>query len=212
MEISGNSKPSTPAAATPYYLPVLLDLRGRRCLVVGQGDAANAKAEELASAGAIVERRSDPPAADELSGCFLCFAVGLSRIQNEAMFEMADRYGVLFYAVDDPANSHFIVPAVHRQGGLVIAVSTSGACPALAVRIRDELAARFGPEYAQFVAACAQIRSRLAELIPDFETRRAAWYALVDSGLLARMRSGAAVTAEDFLEEACRSVGIALVS
>ena len=212
MGIDDNPSPHQVADPPVRYLPVLLDLRGKRCLVVGPAAAATAKANELASAGSVVSRRSDPPDPSELVGYFFSVAAGLSPAQNAAMFEAATRSGVLFYAVDDPEHSHLILPAVHRQGGLVIAVSTSGACPALAVRIRDLLAAQFGPEYAQFVAACAQIRSRLADLIPDFETRRAAWYALVDSDLLDRIRSGVAVTAADLLEEACRNVGIALAS
>jgi len=200
------------SADAARYLPVLLDVRGRQCLVVGDGEAAHSKAGELASLGARVSRRGASSAPGELAGNFLCVAVGLSRSRNAALFEEACRAGVLFYAVDDPDHSHFILPAVYRQGGLVVAVSTSGACPALAVRIRDRLAAQFGPEYAQFVEACARIRVRLAELIPDFETRRAAWYALVDSGLLDRLRSGSQVSDADFLEEACKSVGVALAS
>ena len=203
---------SAEMAVTVHYLPVLLDLGGKRCLVVGEGEAARQKANELAGVGAVVSCRGSSRLPGELAGNFLCIAVGLTRARNATIFEQACQSGVLFYAVDDPEHSHFIMPAIHRQGGLVIAVSTSGACPALAVRIRDRLAAEFGPEYAQFVAACARIRARLAELIPDFETRRAAWYALVDSELLDRLRSGLPVTAADFLEEACKSVGIALVS
>ncbi|MGB9604350.1 MAG: precorrin-2 dehydrogenase/sirohydrochlorin ferrochelatase family protein [Bryobacteraceae bacterium] len=199
---------TTAAPQLPHYYPVLLDLRGRRCLVLGVGQAARLRVQALADAGAQVSHLAGLMDPERVSEYFLCVAVGLPRAVNAGLYEAALRHGVLFDAVDDPDHSHFIHPAIHRQGGLIIAVSTSGACPALAVRIRDELAARYGPEFGQFVAACGRIRKRMAELIADFESRRAAWYALVDGWLSARLTQPDSLTAEDLLEEVCKNFGL----
>ena len=87
---------------------------------------------------------------------------------------------MLLNVMDDASCGNFTTGAVMRQGPLTIAISTSGCAPALAVRLRQQLAHTFGPEYALFLTGSGPCKP-LAAQYPDFSERRARWYALVDS-------------------------------
>ena len=141
-------------AETPYYLAAL-DLRGRRCVVAGGGAVARRKAEGLLAAGAdvlvvapevgempdgaAIERRAVRLA--DLDGAVLVVCATDDPAANAALAREARRLGVLANVVDDPDGGNFAVPAVLRRGALQVGVSTGGASPALARRLRDELAA-----------------------------------------------------------------------
>jgi siroheme synthase-like protein len=143
----------------PYY-PVSLDVSGRSCLVVGGGPVAARKARGLTDRGAAVtviaasvgpDMRALAPSLRALetrpyrSGDAVGFrlvvtATGDSQV-DAAVFADAEAAGVWVNSADDPEHSSFIVPAVHRDGTVTIAVSTGGASPALAVWLRSRLAA-----------------------------------------------------------------------
>ncbi|MDX2152055.1 MAG: bifunctional precorrin-2 dehydrogenase/sirohydrochlorin ferrochelatase [Bryobacteraceae bacterium] len=168
----------------PY--PIMLDLGARPCLVIGNGREAAAKVRDLESAGANVTwlQRSWQPG--DFRGFFLAIAADDDRSNNAAMYAEAVECNVLFNALDDPPHCQFYFPSVHRQGDLVIAISTNGKCPALAVRIREQLAERYGPEYGRFLVLAGTLREKIAAAFPNFETRKRVWYALVDSLRLER--------------------------
>lgn len=106
-------------------------------------------------------------------------------------------------AVDDPAHCDFILPAVHQQGDLLIAISTSGVAPALGVRIRQRLAQEYGPAYAEYLRLLRTFRPLVQQTYPhDFEARKAAWYRLVDSPALEHLAQGEVETARQRLLEA----------
>ncbi|HEY8551858.1 MAG TPA: uroporphyrinogen-III C-methyltransferase, partial [Thermaerobacter sp.] len=102
--------------------------------------------------------------------------------------------------VDDPPHCSFILPAVHRQGDLVVAIGTGGKSPALATRLRDRLARELGPEYATWIALLGSMRPAVAARIPDPDRRRALWYRMVDSEGLALVRRGDVAGARRLLE------------
>lgn len=203
------------------YYPLFVDLAGRRCVVVGGGALAEARVAALVECGAEVvvispqvterirrwaeegqlrwERR--PYQAGDLEGAWLVVAAPDDRSLNAAVWEEAQARRVWVNAVDDPQHCSFIAPAVYRQGELALAISTSGKAPALAVRLRDRLAAQLGPEYAAFLELAAELRGELLRRIPQFERRRALWYRILDSGVLDDLRSGARERArERFLQ------------
>ncbi|MFN3285472.1 MAG: bifunctional precorrin-2 dehydrogenase/sirohydrochlorin ferrochelatase [bacterium] len=203
------------------YYPLFVDLAGRRCVVVGGGALAEAKVAALVECGAEVvvisprvterirrwaeegrlrwERRRYQ--AGDLEGAWLVVAAPDDRSLNAAVWEEAQAQRVWVNAVDDPQHCSFIAPAVYRQGALVLAISTSGKAPALAVRLRDRLAAQLGPEYAAFLELAADLRGELVRRIPQFERRRALWYRILDSGVLDDLRAGARERArERFLQ------------
>jgi uroporphyrin-III C-methyltransferase/precorrin-2 dehydrogenase/sirohydrochlorin ferrochelatase len=195
---------------TAGYYPVLLDLRGRRAVVVGGGAVAEAKVGPLVDAGAtvtVVAPALTPGlalraregglahlprlyAAGDLEGAYLAIAATDDPEVNHAVHAEAESRGVLINVVDDPPYCGFILPSILRRGDLVVAVSTSGNAPALAVRIRERIERELGDEYARFLTLAGALRKPLAEQYPDFQVRKRLWYRLVDSDVLALLRAG----------------------
>ena len=192
------------------YYPAFLDLRGRKCLVVGGGGVAERKVESLLECGArvkVVTREATSGltelacsgsidldirdfASEDLSGIFLVIAATDDPAVQASIGGEAKERGLLVNVVDDPANCTFIVPAVARRGDLSIAVSTGGRSPALAARIREKLEGLFGPEYEEWVDLLGQLRETLAIRFPDPEERKDAWYRVVDSDCVELIRRG----------------------
>jgi len=204
----------------PYY-PIFLNLQNRRCVVIGGGSVAEGKVAGLLEAGAQVilispnltptleklaldlqighlQRNYQP---GDLEQAFLVISATNDHEVNEQVWEEAEDLGVLFNAVDDPAHCNFIAGSIVRQGALTIAISTSGAAPALAVRLKEKMAREFGPEYAEFLELLEKLREPLAARYPDFEERRARWYALVDSDILDQLRAGRPDLAQERIKE-----------
>jgi precorrin-2 dehydrogenase / sirohydrochlorin ferrochelatase len=164
----------------PDYFPAFLDLRGRRCLVVGGGEIGERKTHALLDCGARVTivspsvttrlaalaasgrlvhrarpfRRSDP------RGCALAVAATGDPRVDRVVAAATRRWRALVNVVDRPQHCDFIVPAVLRRGELQIAVSTGGRSPALAREIRRRLERLFGPEYAGLVRRVGAERRR----------------------------------------------------
>src|SRR5881628_2315927 len=177
----------------PDYFPAFLDVRGRRCLVVGGGEIGERKARALLACGAqvtvvsptatrglaalalegrIVERRRSFRRAD-LRGCALVVAATGDPAVDDAVAALARRARVLVNVVDRPESCDFILPSVLRRGELQIAVSTGGRSPALAREIRRRLEPMFGPEYAELVEQVGRERAH-ARLRASTAVRRLA--------------------------------------
>jgi siroheme synthase-like protein len=173
--------------------PVVLDLRARQCLVIGPPDQAGPRAEALEAAGAVVTRTSQyQPGC--LAGFFVVVVADYDRSLNDAIFAEAAQTGALINCVDDPPHCNFYFPALMRHGELSIAISTAGACPALAVRLKERIAGVVGPEYGALTEIARAGRGRVKG--ESFEERRARWYALVDSDILDLLRRGDRAGAE----------------
>lgn len=161
--------------------PILLKLKARKCVVVGAGQIAAAKAAGLlrsgarvvvigpravewiqsrARAGKLTWRRRRFVAAD-VEGAFLVIAATNSNATNDAVFRACAARGVLCNVVDDPERCDFFYPAVVRRGLMQIAISTGGCSPALARRLRIELGRQFGPEYGAWVEHVGKIRREI---------------------------------------------------
>lgn len=188
----------------PDYFAAFLDLRGRRCLVVGGGEIGERKARALlqcgaqvivvspvltrglaalAAAGRVVERRRTFRRAD-LRGCALAIAATGEPEVDDAIAALARRMRVLVNVVDRPAQCDFIFPSVLQRGELQIAVSTGGRSPSLAREIRRRLEGLFGPDYAQLIGRTGAARraARAAAATPGARLeagRRVAALALV---------------------------------
>lgn len=186
----------------------VVGLAHQRCLVVGGGTVALRKVEGLVAAGAQVTVVA--PEADEglltlaasgvvhledrayesrdLDGTFLVIAATDDRTVNHAVSAGAMSRGLLVNVVDDPDASNFIVPAVVRRGELTVAVSTGGASPALARRLREELEVRFGPEYEELVEILAALRPEIMGHFAPGRPRLDAALNLIDANLPAVLR------------------------
>lgn len=184
------------------YFPLMLDLKDRPVLLIGGGPETEAKLQALLEAGARVTvlAREDRFGLKELAaqgrirwiprgyreGDLEGYVLVVSHPEDKALHprvkEEAERRRVFLVAVDDPQNASAILPAVLRRGELVVALSTSGAAPALAVRLKERLTQLFPESYGALVAYLRTLRPRIAQ-IPSFSARKELWYRIVDQAL-----------------------------
>jgi len=201
------------------YYPALLDLSGRLVLLVGGGQVAGRKLASLLEAGARVRlvapelapetealaqqegvelmRRGFEPG--DLAGAWLVISATGDQALNRAVAAAAEQAGVFVNVVDVPPLCSFIVPAVLRRGELTVAVSTGGASPAAARRLRQSLQEQFGPEWGPYLAILRAARARLTALGRPAAENRPLFYRLVDSELLALVAAGDAAGVEAVL-------------
>ena len=197
--------------STTFYV-ACLKLTGRRCLVVGGGSIGLEKVEgllaadasvhviapeacagvrELAAAGDIewTQRRFQP---GDLEGHFLAIAATSDTEVNIAVFDEAERRSMLCNVVDVPPLCSFILPAIVRQGPIAIAISTAGASPALAKRMKREIAAEFGPEFAELAGLLNDVRGWAKATLPTYDERKAFFEGIVngDPDPIALLRAG----------------------
>lgn len=161
--------------------PMVVRLEGRKCIVVGGGQLAAAKAASLLSHGAKVvivapravnwirtraranklKWRARRFSSGDLRSAFLAVAATNSPATNKAVFLACKARGVLCNVVDDPEHCDFFYPAVLQRGPLQIAISTSGRSPALAARIRADFEKQFGQEWGPFVESVGRQRKNI---------------------------------------------------
>ena len=206
------------------YYPMMVDLTGRRCLVVGGGRVAERKIALLLESGATIEvvspaatarisalaeegrirlRRRAVRTAD-LTGAFLVVAATDEPRVNRRVAEGARVAGALVNVVDDPEACSFLVPSVVRRGDLTLAISTGGGSPALAKKLRQRLEQTIGPEYEGFLAALRELRERAQRAIADPEMRQAIYRQAVDSDLYDHVVRGDAAAIAACIEDLLR--------
>jgi precorrin-2 dehydrogenase/sirohydrochlorin ferrochelatase len=190
------------------WYPIFLKLTGRTCLVVGGGAVALRKTEALCDAGAAVRVVAPQACADllrmknvdvalrpyetkDLAGIALVIAATDDAALNARVSADCAAGGLWCNVVDDPAHCDFILPSVMRQGPLMIAVSTGGAGPTVAAKIRRDLEDQFGPAWAEWLAALADTRRFVQEAVPDINERRKIFQRLAEDDILAAARAGA---------------------
>jgi precorrin-2 dehydrogenase/sirohydrochlorin ferrochelatase len=176
---------------TPFYM-ACLKLKGRRCLVVGGGDVALEKVDglllcdgdvhvvapeiipelaEYAAEGSITwDRRTFVDG--DLDGAFLAIAATNDTDVNISVSEGAERRAMLVNVVDVPPLCNFILPAIERSGPLAIAISTAGASPALAKRMKREIAESFGEAYARLAVILNDHRGWAKGTLPTYQDRK----------------------------------------
>jgi siroheme synthase-like protein len=184
-----------------FGYPVLLELAGRRVVVAGAFAVEAGKVEGLLVAGAevtviakgpedalarleqdprVTVHRRDYQGPADLTGAVLCVASAPEPGVRDAIATDARAAGVLVNVMDDVPNCDFAAPAIVRRGDLVIAIGTGGRAPALASRLRAELADRFGPEWTELMDVVGRVRAGTLPHLPDFEDRSHRWKAALD--------------------------------
>ena len=184
---------------TPFYI-ACLRLQGRDCLVVGGGEIGLEKVEgllacdgrvtlvapqandalrALADEGSITwERREFDPA--DLERKFLAIAATDDTDVNISVYEAAEHRAMLVNVVDVPSLCNFILPAIVRTGPLAIAISTAGASPALAKRIKREIADTYGEPYARLAVILNEARGWAKGNLPTYQDRKAFFEGIVN--------------------------------
>jgi precorrin-2 dehydrogenase / sirohydrochlorin ferrochelatase len=212
--------------ATPLYI-ACLKLDGRRCVVVGGGEIglekvegllacggdvvlvapdAVAELQELAREGSIAWHRRTYRAGD-LDGAFLVIASTDDTDVNIAVYEDAERRAMLVNVVDVPPLCNFILPAIVRTGPLAIAISTAGASPALAKRMKREVGELFGDEYAQLAVLLNDVRGWAKGTLRTYQDRKAFFEGIVNGepDPIELLRAGDVQAVRDLIAAAQRS-------
>jgi precorrin-2 dehydrogenase/sirohydrochlorin ferrochelatase len=194
----------------PRYYPAFLDLRQKSVVVVGGGEVAERKIELLLSCGANVrlisptltpglERFVDtrsltvehrPFQSGDCAGAVLVFACTDDPDVNAAVAKEAGEAHAPVNVADDPSLCDFIAPSVVSRGDLLIAISTGGASPALAKRLRQEIERTVGPEYEELVAVLEDLRKRVHARVHDPGRRQEMFERFLDSDALELIRKG----------------------
>jgi precorrin-2 dehydrogenase / sirohydrochlorin ferrochelatase len=177
---------------TPFYI-ACLKLKGRRCLVVGGGDiglekveglltcdadvaliapVAHPELESLAAEGSIEWEKRVYAGPADLEGTFMVIAATDDSEVNIGVYDDAEQRAMLVNVVDVPPLCNFILPAIVRTGPLAIAISTAGASPALAKRMKREISDLFGEEYARLAVILNGARGWAKDTLPTYQDRK----------------------------------------
>src|SRR3954447_3326858 len=197
---------------TPFYI-ACLKLTGRRCVVVGGGEVGLEKVEgllacdgrvtliapsavpeleELARESSIEWERREYAGPEDLEAVFIAIAATDDTDTNIRIYEDAERRAMLVNIVDVPPLCNFILPAIVRTGPLAIAISTAGASPALAKRIKREIAAEYGEPYARLAVILNDARGWAKATLPTYQDRKEFFEGIVngDPDPVALVREG----------------------
>ena len=192
----------------PTFYPVFLNLEGRRCVVIGGGQVAEGKVLKLIDSGAKIvvispdatqairaaAQRGDIEfnlrkyQAGDLQGAFLVIAATNDRIVNQAIFEEAEGLGVLLNAVDDPPRCSFIAPSIVERGPVTLAISTGGASPALARKLRETLDRSSVLDWADATIVLSKARQIIKEKQVAVDPQR--WQCCMTAEILTLVQSG----------------------
>ncbi len=181
-----------------FGYPVMLELSGRRCVVIGAQAIREGKVEGLLAAGADdvlvvepsvddrfdgvvgvrVERRAWRPG--DLDGAFLAVASSDDGATRAAIARVARARGILVNVIDDTPHCDWAAPAVVRRGDLVLAIGTGGVSPAVARLVRERLQAEFGAEWVEVLRVVGEVRRDTLPSLPDLRARAGRWQKALD--------------------------------
>lgn len=183
------------------HFPIFLDLSGKPVLMIGLGRIADAKAEQLAKAGAVVRRAAT---FDEIGASVLVVCVDPS--QGEAVAAAARAAKVPVNVVDRPELCDFIWPSIVERDPVTIAISTGGTSPVLARHLRARIELAVPEAFGKLAAFAGRLRARVARAIPDLGARRAFWDGALRGPAAERAMAGDAAGAVRELDRALLGV------
>jgi precorrin-2 dehydrogenase/sirohydrochlorin ferrochelatase len=192
---------------TEYY-PVYLNLAGKQCVIIGGGTIAQGKIAALRQSGAVITlispdatpgiqravqrgdvewlpRKYQP---GDLAGAFIAVAATNVWHVNREIYEEADRLGVLLNVVDDPDLCTFIAPSIVRRGPVTLAISTGGASPALARKLRETLANDANLRWSDLAGVLGRARKLIKEKRTVVDPER--WQCCITEELLQMAQDG----------------------
>jgi siroheme synthase-like protein len=148
--------------------------------VVLVAPTAHTELERLAREGSITWERREYAGPPDLEGTFMVIAATDDTDVNISVYEDAEKRAMLVNVVDVPPLCNFILPAVFRSGPLAIAISTAGASPALAKRMRNQIAAEYGEPYARLAELLNDVRGWAKGTLPTYQDRKEFFEAIVN--------------------------------
>jgi len=211
---------------TPFYM-ACLRLSGRRCVVVGGGEVGLEKVEGLLACDAdvtLVAPEAHPElvqlalegsirweqreyASGDLDAALIAIAATDDTDLNIRVFEDAEARAMLVNVVDVPPLCNFILPAIVRTGPLAVAISTAGASPALAKRMKREIGELFGEPYALLAILLNDARGWAKATLPTYQDRKEFFESIVngDPDPIELLRAGNVAAVRDLIEDVQRS-------
>jgi precorrin-2 dehydrogenase/sirohydrochlorin ferrochelatase len=126
----------------------------------------------------------------DLEGAFMAIVADYEGDTNKKVYQEAKERGILVNVMDDIPHANFAFGSIVKRGPLTISISTSGAAPALSVRLRQRFEEEFGPEYGYFLEFMQKLRKPMKRHYHEFETRKRLWYEIIDSEVLSLFREG----------------------
>jgi siroheme synthase-like protein len=211
---------------TPFYI-ACLKLTGRRCVVVGGGEIGLEKVEGLLACDGrvvLIAPEAEPElqrlAAEgsiewiqreyrtgDLEATFIAIAATNDTDVNIAVYNDAEARAMLVNVVDVPPLCNFILPAIVRTGPLAIAISTAGASPALAKRMKAQVAEMFGEPYARLAVLLNDVRGWAKGTLPTYQDRKAFFEAIVngDPDPIELLRAGDEAAVRELIASAQRA-------
>jgi precorrin-2 dehydrogenase/sirohydrochlorin ferrochelatase len=200
--------------------PAMLVMEGRRAVVVGSGQAAADRADELLAVGADVVVIADEPGPEiraraaegsirlvdrewryyDVDGASVVIAASGDPDLDASVAHAARKADIWVNVSGEPTLSTFFVPAVIRRGDFTVAVSTSGVSPVLSEQVRDSLAGQFTPAWDSYVSLLGQVREWAASHVPDTARRRELMENVVHTDLIDRFEAGERPTLDEVLK------------
>jgi precorrin-2 dehydrogenase len=215
----------------PFYI-ACLRLSGRRCVVIGGGEVGLEKVEGLLACDAavtLVAPEVQPELAQlalegsirweqreyhshDLEGALIAIAATDDTDLNIRVFEDAEARSMLVNVVDVPPLCNFILPAIVRTGPLAVAISTAGASPALAKRMKREIAELFGQPYADLAILLNEARGWAKATLPTYQDRKQFFESIVNGepDPIDLLRAGDVTAVRDLIADAQRAVAPAM--
>src|SRR6187551_2619993 len=211
----------------PFYI-ACLKMKGRRSVVIGGGDiglekvegllacdadvtliapVAHPELEALAAEGSIRWEKRLYAGPDDLEGVFMAIACTDDSEVNIGVFDDAEKRAMLVNIVDVPPLCNFILPAIVRTGPLAIAISTAGASPALAKRMKREIAEEYGDTYARLAIMLNEVRGWAKGTLPTYQDRKVFFESIVngDPDPIQLLRDGDEDAVRDIIAAAQRT-------
>jgi len=201
----------------PTFYPVFLNLTSRRCVIIGGGQIAEGKISKLLDSGAKIIVIS-PDATQgirsfaergqieldlrkyqegDLQGAFLVIAATNDRVVNQEIFEEAEKQGILLNAVDDMPRCSFIAPSIVEKGPVTVAISTGGASPALARKLRENMEVSSALDWADATGVLSKARQIIKDKQIAVDPQR--WQCCMTDELLTMIQAGHENEALDLL-------------
>ena len=197
-----------PGDTSTSPFPISLNLSGRLVVVVGGGRVGMRKTTAVLAAGArvwIVDPATllhlndprgnssiahicEPYCSKHLDGACLAIAAATPEVNARVTADAKSR-GIWVNSASDPASGDFLLPSVVRSGDLTLAISTSGAAPALARRIREKLEAEFDNAFAEWVRVLGEVRPLVLATVTDPGQRRDLLDRFTEWSWLSRIRA-----------------------
>lgn len=209
------------------FYPINLNIKDKKCVVIGGGIIATRKIKSLLAAQAqvlvispqvtsIIQTLIDNQKinyiardyqAGDIKGCFLVICATNNKKVNKMIAEEAESLGLLFNVIDDSTDSNFTVPAVIRRNDLLLTVSTNGKSPAVAKQIKAELSLIYGEEYGYFLNLIAKYRQELKTKVKTSKKRECFWRDNLNKDILTLLKEGKLDEAEAKIKDAIGSFG-----